>query len=76
MMVPQAVYPARHAQPVGRIFPLDIGFLTSNLMISINYRHSLWRWRSHVLTLTQPDGIAKFDPTNQRSKGCAQYGFG
>jgi hypothetical protein len=37
-------------------------------MISINYRHSRWRWRSHVLTLTQPDGIAKFDQTNQQAK--------
>jgi hypothetical protein len=40
MMVPQAVYPARHAQPVGRIFPLDIGFLTSNLMISAPQQNS------------------------------------
>jgi hypothetical protein len=53
---------------LGRIFPLDIGFLTRNLMISINYRHSRWRWRSHVLTLTQPNGIAKFDQTNQQAK--------
>jgi hypothetical protein len=50
------------------MFPLDIGFLTSNLMISFNYRHSRWRWRSHVLTLTQPNGIAKFDQTNQQAK--------
>jgi hypothetical protein len=52
----------------GRIFPLDTGFLTSNLVISINYRHSRWRWRSRVLTLTQPNGIAKFDQTNQQAK--------